>query len=344
MGQSKKAAGAASSNLSMNQTLDGHSGKVMCVTWNALYRKLTTSDETGLIIVWMLHKGMWFEEMINNRNKSVVRDMKWNSDGTKICIVYEDGAVIVGSVDGNRLWGKELDFTLALVEWSPDSNYILFVSTDCKVYAYDAMGNKIKRLHLPVTEHPACPPARKGSGAGAGVEIAAISWYDGAEGNSDRHAPTLAIALRNGLVQMSRGTDDPSPVILDTKLEPLTQCKWDTRGSVLAVAGLRPGGGKYPSVVHFYDPHGAFLRTLPVVGGGINALSWEGGGLRIALAVDAYIYFANIRPDYKWAYFAAGPASAAGQPPSPHLHRGTDACYVDLRRKGVDGVTHGHLA
>lgn len=26
--------------------------------------------------------------------------MSWNADGQKICIVYEDGAVIVGSVDG----------------------------------------------------------------------------------------------------------------------------------------------------------------------------------------------------------------------------------------------------
>lgn len=56
--------------------------------------------------------------MINNRNKSVVRDMKWTPDGQKICIVYEDGAVIVGSVDGNRLWGKELSLTLALVRTS----------------------------------------------------------------------------------------------------------------------------------------------------------------------------------------------------------------------------------
>ena len=42
------------------------------------------------------------------RNKSVVKDMKWTPNGEKICIVYEDGAVIVGSVDGNRLWGREL--------------------------------------------------------------------------------------------------------------------------------------------------------------------------------------------------------------------------------------------
>ncbi len=35
-----------------------------------------------------------------------MKDMKWTANGEKICIIYEDGAVIVGSVDGNRLWGK----------------------------------------------------------------------------------------------------------------------------------------------------------------------------------------------------------------------------------------------
>jgi len=37
--------------------------------------------------------GMWYEEMVNNRSKCVVRQMKWNNDGGKICIVYEDGKV-----------------------------------------------------------------------------------------------------------------------------------------------------------------------------------------------------------------------------------------------------------
>lgn len=41
------------------------------------------------------------------------------------------------------------------------------------------------------------------------------------------------------------------------------------------------------------------LRTLKVPGKQISSLSWEGGGLKIALAVDYYIYFANIRPHYK---------------------------------------------
>ena len=41
--------------------------------------------------------GSWYEEMINNRNRSVVRDMKWNADGQRICIVYEDGNIKVVS-------------------------------------------------------------------------------------------------------------------------------------------------------------------------------------------------------------------------------------------------------
>ena len=40
----KAPGGSVPSNLSMNQTLEGHHGSVMCVTWNANYRKLTTSD------------------------------------------------------------------------------------------------------------------------------------------------------------------------------------------------------------------------------------------------------------------------------------------------------------
>jgi hypothetical protein len=47
---------AAPSNLSMNQTLEGHSGQIQVITWNEKHQKLTTSDQYGLIIVWMLYK------------------------------------------------------------------------------------------------------------------------------------------------------------------------------------------------------------------------------------------------------------------------------------------------
>jgi len=307
---------AAPSNLSMNQTLDGHEGSVMCVTWNSNYRKLTTSDENGLIIVWMLHKGMWFEEMINNRNKSVVRDMKWTADGQKISIIYEDGAVIVGSVEGTRLWGKELSVVLKFVEWSPDGKNILFVTRSNEIDVYDCLGNRIKGVPLYALEGG----KRKNRGDDSDDddddddddeddnEIIGIHWYDGSEGHIDLDAPTLAVAFRNGRVQICRGEEDPNATIIDTRMT-LKQCKWNSKGNVLALAGSqklkREGEVRSVSLVQFYTPTGEHLRTLKVPGGnGISAMSWEGSGLRIALAVDAYIYFANIRPDYVWGAFA----------------------------------------
>lgn len=116
--QQQQSSTAASTALQQNQTLEGHNGNLQVIIWNHQHQKLTSSDQYGMIIVWMLHNGMWYEEMINNRNKSTVTDMKWTVYGDKICIIYADGAIIVGSVDGNRLWGKELvDTELRLVEW-----------------------------------------------------------------------------------------------------------------------------------------------------------------------------------------------------------------------------------
>ncbi len=48
--------GDGKGGLSMNQTLEGHTGTIQVITWNHQFRKLTTSDQYGLIIVWMLHK------------------------------------------------------------------------------------------------------------------------------------------------------------------------------------------------------------------------------------------------------------------------------------------------
>lgn len=223
----QKDSSGASGNLSMNQTLDGHNGSVCVVTWNENYRKLTTSDQYGLIIVWMLHKGMWFEEMINNRNKSVVRDMKWTADGQKICIVYEDGAVIVGSVDGNRLWGKELDTELSFVEWSHDGRNILFGTAQGEVHLYDNLGNFIAKLPIFV------------SSASSSGRLIGIHWFHG-NGVVDPHFPSLAIGYDNGKIQIMRDESDEQPILIDTGMNAY-KLRWNTNGTILAITGTKYG-------------------------------------------------------------------------------------------------------
>src|SRR3546814_1172464 len=120
-------------NLQVNQILEGHNRTLRCITWNSTHKKLTTSDEKGLIVVWSLGRTGWCEEMINDRDESVVTDLKWIANGQKICIVYEDGAVIVGAVDGNRLWGKNLQAKLRRVEWWADGQLLMISTNQDKV-------------------------------------------------------------------------------------------------------------------------------------------------------------------------------------------------------------------
>lgn len=49
----------------------------------------------------------------------------------------------------------------------------------------------------------------------------------------------------------------------------------------------------------------------------LRGLSWEGGSLRLALAVDTFIYFANVRVDYKWGYFGSTVVYAFNKPERP---------------------------
>ena len=58
------------------------------------------------------------------------------------------GAVIVGSVDGNRLWGKDLKGTsLTHVCWSPDSKVLLFGNSKGEILIYDSHGAyNVRRL------------------------------------------------------------------------------------------------------------------------------------------------------------------------------------------------------
>lgn len=50
--------------------------------------------------------------------------------------------MIVGSVDGNRIWGKELKgLQLNNVEWSPDGKNIVFGISNGEVQIFDNTGN-----------------------------------------------------------------------------------------------------------------------------------------------------------------------------------------------------------
>jgi WD repeat-containing protein 35 len=107
-------------------------------------------------------------------------------------------------------------------------------------------------------------------------------------------------------MQMMKSLTDDSPTLVDTGMF-VKAVKWNPNGNVLAVCGsLMDGTEGSKGVVQFYNAFGIHLRSLrvPSYTGMVNSVSWEGFGLRIALAVDTNILFSNIQPEYMWGYFS----------------------------------------
>ena len=91
---------------------------------------------------------------------------------------------------------------------------------------------------------------------------------------------------------------DNSPDLIETKLS-LLAMSFSPNGLYIACSGTRRLAGKEAPLIEFYSAAGQHLRTLKVPGI-VKALSWE--PLRVAMAIDSFIYFANVRPDYLWGY------------------------------------------
>uniref|UniRef100_A0A7S2PGX9 Anaphase-promoting complex subunit 4 WD40 domain-containing protein n=2 Tax=Leptocylindrus danicus TaxID=163516 RepID=A0A7S2PGX9_9STRA len=275
----------------MNQTLEGHTSDVRCVIWNDRHNKLATGDENGLIIVWTLHKKVWYEEMINNRNKSSVQDIQWSHDGARICIIHKDSVVTVGSIEGSRLWTMELKGRPRHVQWSPDDENMLFLLSgpEESLLVYDKNGNWVK-------SHPISSFLQEVDSSSKEC-VSSINWYSGANEEDGLSLANIAIVSSSGRLYLCHNLNERKVIVIETNLVE-AKCQWNNERATLAVSGFDNGVGK----IKFYDQEGKERFNLRIEKDAfISSLAWEGSGVRIAISVGSCIYFANVRVDYAWA-------------------------------------------
>lgn len=272
----------------ISQNLEGHRGKIIQIIWNKHFNKLTTTDENGLIIIWILHKNKWYEEMINNRNKSYVTDFAWNNNGNKIVISYADGAVIVGSVEGSREWSREYsDISIKLIQWSPDSKYLLYITDDNKAILHDNNGNRMCDIIL-----------KKGNNNKFYGNIIDMKW--------SQNSNCLCIAYENGKLQFMKNYNDKKPLLLDADMK-IKKIKWNPFGTIIAVVGKKESF----NFIQFFDSNANSLSSMQIPeiknensnSFGITDCCWELNGLKLALTINNTIYFANIQTNYPHCFF-----------------------------------------
>ena len=286
--------------ISLNRTLTGHQGKVVHVAWNPRFCRLASADENGLIIVWQYKDDLWCEEMVNNRNQSFVTDVKWTKKGKHIGIVYQDGNIVVGSVEGERIWGQEVNVPLKKIAWCPENRTIIFVTAQNEAKIYDHQGYYIDDLEKVL---------RDDLKSGENVEITDIDWYDGESAGPNSNGRSLAILYSNGYIQLMRDANDLDPICMDADMDTVVSCAWNPSGEYLAICGY--GGdpsvgervhGSKGNLVNFFDSKGKNVFSLKLPGKGrISGQSWEGSGMRLAIVIGGCIHLVSVKYKDKWA-------------------------------------------
>jgi WD repeat-containing protein 35 len=290
--QRKNPDGTAASPLTFSQTLTAHKSKVIIVTWNDSYDKLTSCDEEGVIVVWRLSENdTWETEMINNREVSHVTDLKWSSMGNFLCFIYDDGHAIVGTVEGSRSWGNDIKQGLYKVEWSPDESFILFCVQYQNIIIFSCSGYQIGEMEIPVHLRP--------------IKVSEIAWWtnplvENKTITDDRH---LVLVFETGVILLFNSHQDLKPVEFKTNFISILKAQWSPNGEILSIAGKIKEDEVIKDCVNFYSHSGKFLQDLKIPNR-ITSLCWESYGTKVAITTDTFILFCLVKPNYKWTFFS----------------------------------------
>ncbi|PFH33538.1 WD repeat domain 35 family protein [Besnoitia besnoiti] len=302
-------------NLSSPSSPDAiHTTGIHLVSWNDGEGRLTSVDESGCIAIWRAEGKHWVNELINIDHSKQVVDTAWTADEQKVCILYADGNLVLGTVTGQRLWSKDLQRAMVRAAWSPDGRKILLCSKTGEIFFYDSEGLYSHRLRTQLGED--CEGRTEPLLPVAGVHWRRVALQHAAEA---AESLSLAIAYENGRIQLFRDDADAAPISFETCLRRCFSIRWHPTLPVLAVFGdahrLHPDapGAESASrtsappscVIRFYDvAKCAHLHTLVVPGHATaQAFSWESRGERLVVAAGSALLFAAIRMRRPATYF-----------------------------------------
>jgi WD repeat-containing protein 35 len=103
-------------------------------------------------------------------------------------------------------------------------------------------------------------------------------------------------------MQLMKNDCDKVPLCINANMI-IQCCQWNYAGTYFAVAGSMPQDGDFRGAVQFYNNLGQYIRKFWQQGTDASIdFSWEGSGLNMCISIGSTIFFANVKPHYKWGW------------------------------------------
>ena len=320
-----------------------HHGSINLISWNLCYNKFTTVDSNGVLIVWKKKNGIFDTEMLNNREESFIRDVKWSKNGEYICFIYEDGHIYTGFVNGQHDWCNSLEKNLVFTEFSPDNKKILIAEKKENIYIFTMNGQQNGQINLPEpynqydiasvdwwcdyrrytdtnlnetnnkeTKNTTIMENNKNNNENnnENTEILNEQYNNLNENECNSFKKHLMIAFKNGNLLFFDDENDNEPITFKTKeLTKIMGAQWEVKGTYYIVVGnINDSKGDNKSVNN--------IKALVLFYNLQNELIKKvicpskifsfslGNSTTLALEAQKIIYTGLIKYNYKWTFFS----------------------------------------
>ncbi|EGT35152.1 hypothetical protein CAEBREN_08468 [Caenorhabditis brenneri] len=277
-------------------------GSIMNGTWNEEYERVATSDSCGRVTIWKISKHdakCYRKLMLCPATSALATGVAWSSEGNKIVIAYSNGVVDVYTCEGNLVWTKNMGTSIAICEWSPVNEMLIFGMADGRIRVYDEHGEFETDIQRYIDEE--CEYFRVPD------EIVCMKYWrprqsitvDSEEIHCPEDRPRFAIVYRRLAIQLMRSIYDQDPVIIRLPGLKITGAEWSPNGVFLAVCGVNTDNFQH-SIIHIFTAYGELFCTSHQLSMHICDLTWQASSLRLAIATERKVFIAEIRLDYKY--------------------------------------------
>ncbi|KAI5530529.1 cellular response to paclitaxel, partial [Trichomonas vaginalis G3] len=269
-------------SISKIYTIVEHKAPITSLSWNPINNKLVSADHGGKLVVWTEMDSIWVPLLINDLSRVPILTVLNSPNSELVSILYANGKVVCGNINGSQKWNSELDFLPKAMCWSSNSKSVYVADNRNNIYILREYGTKVIKIDI----------------SSLGIEkhtdqITNLFW-------NKRDGGTILVTFRSGVVAIFREKDETSPITVITETR-ITHAAWSRDGSRFVIAGKNQTTNKI--FIQFYTSSGNVIRTMELEGNYISSICFSPDDTKLAVCIDTKLTIIQTVPRVPWVYF-----------------------------------------
>ena len=274
--------GKNDTQLTLNVNLpSSHEEGIKTLSWNVNYDKLLSVDRRGRMVVWAENLGTYEEEMVNESPSKPIRFARWAKNGSFINIIIEGGKIILGNVEGDRIWELNVNINITNGVFFENDRTLVLTNPVGELVVVDVgLGEVFAEFDLK-DEMP-------------GEELELVCFESN---NLESQYSRLLIAYSNGFFYLLQNLRDCDMNKLNYNFSKIYGGNWSKDGKLFSLSV----SAEENSFVYLFDHNAKILKSFST-NKPTTLMDFNYNSTKLLISQKNFIYLTKIKPKHDFVY------------------------------------------